>query len=402
MTRPSFSILWLTLVMTSGLRAGAVWGEAVDAELAPDPRGSLVERSGYLGGQRSGVRLTYWPSGAKRTEESWTEGHRIGTSRHWSREGQLVRQARYDDAGNSQRSEQWQDGEQVWVREPVTIDGYGEGWKIVETSGKIVETEIRAEGYLLRTRYSGDTLTDRAEMVNGSYQGLYVSTSSTDHITTRVHFVDGEEEGLYTRVWNGQELERGHYSHGKRVGDWMRREHSTRIVHETYNDQGNLDGVQETRMMGGPLTRRASYVDGTLDGPYAEYDADGALLSGGFYVAGQKDGAWREGTRHHGGHSEGRYERGRKQGRWVLFDHLGYIREVTTWRDGQKNGPGYLLTESGALREVRMWRQNQRDGYTTYYDRTGPVAHDLWRDGQLEATGLPVEAAPAGTTDPQP
>ena len=43
----------------------------------------------------------------------------------------------------------------------------------------------------------------------------------------------------------------------------------------------------------------------------------------------------------------------------------------------------------------------QRDRYTTHYDETGPVAHDLWRDGQLEATGLPVEGAPAGTTEPR-
>ncbi|MBL3575988.1 hypothetical protein JMK10_19690 [Rhodovulum sulfidophilum] len=42
--------------------------------------------------------------------------------------------------------------------------------------------------------------------------------------------------------------------------------------------------------------------------------------------------------------------------------------------------------------EVQAWRDGVRDGYTTYYQGGRPVLHDLWQDGALARTDLPVDA----------
>ncbi|WP_319520318.1 hypothetical protein [uncultured Martelella sp.] len=355
-----------------------------------DEDGNLIEQSHYSDGELDGDVLEYWPSGQKRAERHFDMGLPTGSERRWSREGALVSQVDYNEYGEMVRNEKWKDGKQIWLEEPVEIEGYGKGWKTVETNGKFVDTEIKTDGYLLITLYRGDKMLDRRELVDGEYKGLFVSTTKIDQITTRVHFVDGEEDGLYTRVWRGSEIERGHYDHGKRVGKWKRIEGSVLVVHEFYDDDGKLDGEQRTTTMHGSLRKVENYDHGVLDGLYAEYRDDEVIVAG-YYEDGEKEGGWRETSPYTTRFREGHYENGIRQGRWSLLDENGYRLEVTTYSDGVEDGPHYIFAEDGAIEEVQMWRDGDRDGYTTFYDETGAYAHNLWRNDWLEETGIPVE-----------
>ena len=270
------------------------------------------------------------------------------------------------------------------------IEGRGEGRKTVERYGNFTETEIKADGYLLFTRTLNDEVLERTELVDAQYRGLFVSTTEIDHITTRIHYVDGKEDGLFTRVWRGQELERGYYDHGKRIGDWRRVEHSSDVIHETYDDDGKLTGEQRTFTMNGDLKRRATYDHGVLNGPHEEFDG-GTRIAGGLYVDGEKHGEWLEQVPYRDETLRGRYDHGIKEGRWTTFDGHGYRILVTSFSNDLKDGPRYILTENGALEEVQMWTDNKRNGYTTYYDEGRPVSDQLWCAGRLDGPAVPVE-----------
>lgn len=368
-------------------------GEPHGDALTWDEDGNLIGKSHYTDGKLDGAVLRYWPSGELRAESRFEMGQPTGSERRWSRDGALVSKVDYDGNGEMIRNEKWKDGQQIWLEEPVEIEGHGAGWKTVETSGRFVDTEIKGENYLLVTLYRGDTLLDRRELVDGEYRGLFVSTTKIDQITTRVRYVDGKEHGPYTRVWRGREIERGQYDHGKRTGEWKRIESSFLVVRETYDDDGALDGEQRTTTVHGDLRKVAHYSHGVLDGLYAEYD-EGEVIIAGHYVSGEKDGGWRETSPYTGRFREGYYENGVKQGRWTLLDGNGYRLEVISYTDGIEDGPHYIFAEDGALEEVQMWRGGGRDGYTTYYDETGAYAHDLWRDNWLEEVAIPADEAP--------
>ncbi|AJY47799.1 hypothetical protein TM49_22355 [Martelella endophytica] len=357
-----------------------------------DKDGNLIEEGHYVDGAADGDVTEYWPSGERRALRHYVMGKPTGSAKRWSRSGELVAQTDYAEDGGELRNRKWKDGELIWLEEPVAIEGRGEGRKTVERYGNFTETEIKAEGYLLFTRTLNDELIDRHELVDGKYRGLFVSTTDLDKITTRVHYVDGKEDGLFTRVWRGRELERGYYDHGKRVGDWRRVEHSTDVVHETYDADGKLTGEQHTFALNGKLKTLATYDHGTLDGPYKELDGE-QVIAGGNYVDGQKHGDWLEQAPYRDETRQGRYAHGVKEGRWTTFDGNGYRTEITSFSHDRKDGPSYILAENGAVEEVQMWKHDKRDGYTTYYDDEGPVSHQLWRDGWLEG-----DAFPAGDT----
>ena len=359
-----------------------------------DKDGNLLEKGNYVNGVADGDVIEYFPSGERRAERHYVMGRPTGSAKRWMKSGQLVSQTDYADDGSVIKKRNWSaEGELTWLEEPVEVEGLGPAHKTVEYNGNMVDTEIRADGYLLRTVYVGDTLWDRVEMVDGKYQGLYVSTTRIDQIKTRVHFIDGEEDGLYTRSWRGRELDRGYYDHGKRVGEWRRTEQSTYIIKETYNDEGKLTGEQRSfRKPDGKLMKIATYKDGTLDGPYKEFKDD-RMVAGGLYVDGVKEGKWLEKIPFRETSRGGTYDKGRKQGRWKLYDGNGYPIAITTFKDDRKDGPAYILADNGALEEVQMWKDNKREGYVTYYDDKGPVSRKLFRDGRLVKSFIPVEGA---------
>jgi len=358
-----------------------------------DKDGNLIEEGQYVDGAADGVVTEYWPSGARRAERHYATGKPTGSAKRWSESGELVAQTDYAADGSEVRIRKWKDGELIWLQEPVQIEGRGEGRKTVEHYGNFTETEIKADGYLLFTKYLNDKLLDRTELVDGEYRGLFVSTTEIDQITTRVHYVDGKEDGLYTRDWRGREWDRGYYDHGKRVGDWRRVENAGDVIHETYDDDGKLTGAQRTYGTNGELKRLATYDHGVLNGLYKELDGD-RMIAGGRYVDGGKHGEWLEQVPYRDETKQGRYDHGIKDGRWTTFDGHGYRIAVTSFSNGLKDGPLYLLAENGALTEVQMWKDDKRDGTTTYYDAEGQVSHQLWRDGRPQADTLPASNLP--------
>ncbi|WP_417742794.1 hypothetical protein [Salipiger sp.] len=354
-----------------------------------DAEGRVLQEGRYLAGNLDGTVREYWPSGELRKERTLERGTPVSPEKQWSEDGELVRQVDFTDEGAFRRERRWRDGALIWLREAVTIEGYDPGFKTVEIAGDTVETEIKAGAYYLFTRERGDALTDRTEMIDGDYTGLFVATGTIDGEVTRVTFVDGKEHGLFTKVWQGETLDKGRYEHGHRVGDWVRTESYGRVIHESYDEAGELHGERRyvTRCCD-DLLLLETYDHGTLDGPYKEMK-EGELVTGGTYVDGQKSGHWQETVNYGSEVWTGTCEADRRTGTWTRVDSDGYRLEVADFAAGERDGPTYLFAEDGAVRTVQMWRHGQRHGYSSYYGDDGTVQHDLWRDGQPVAPDAP-------------
>lgn len=356
-----------------------------------DEEGRVIATESFTHGKLDGTSTEFWPSGAPRSERHFVDGQETGVSRRWSEEGDLIRETEFSDTGEFLRDRRWQDGDLVYQRKPVSIEGHGTGEEITEYYGNITETDIKADGYRLTTRHRGEELIDRSEVIDGQIQGSYIHTGRIDNDVTRVEYIDNEPHGLFTRTWRGETLERGMYDHGTRVGEWQRTESYGTTIHEFYDPQGNLDGELQMIGMNGQRVMLETYEHGTLDGPYEERDIDGNIIDRGRYADGLKEGPWREQIPYRLEHWEGSYSAGERQGRWERFDGSGYRVEVAHFEEGLRDGLTYLFGPDGALSEVQAWKQDSRDGYATYYDDGLPVVRDLWREGSLIDTGIPVE-----------
>ena len=356
-----------------------------------DRDGNLTMQGAYVRGRPSGTQEEFWPSGAPRSVRHFDEGREVGLSRRWTRDGVLTREAEYTDTGVFVRERRWKDGELLSLREPVQIDGHGEGEKLTEYEGNFTEIDIKAKGYRLITRHLKDELIDRSEVVDGQMQGLYISTDPIQRDVTRVTYVDNQPDGLFTRTLNGRVLDRGMYDHGKRVGEWRREETTPLVELETYDAEGRLHGEQRTLGMDGKVRKRATYVAGTLDGPYEAFGPGGEIRELGQYDMGQKTGPWQEISGELEDLHSGRYVADKRDGRWTITGADGHPAEIVHYAMGEENGLHYFFSPDGAVDEVQAWRDGVRDGYTTYYQDGRPLLRDLWRDGRLTRSGLPVD-----------
>ncbi|PJE28325.1 MORN repeat variant [Pseudooceanicola marinus] len=355
-----------------------------------DRDGNLTMQGTYDMGQPSGTREAFWPSGALRAVRHFDEGREVGLSRRWTRDGVLTRETEYTDAGVFVRERRWKEKTLISLREPVQIDGHGEGEKLTEYQGNFTETDIKAEGYRLTTRSLNGELIDRSEVIDGQMQGLYISTDPIQGDVTRVTYVDNQPHGLFTRTWKGRVLDRGMYDHGKRVGEWRREETTPFVELETYDAKGRLDGEQRTLGQDGKVRMRVTYAAGTLDGPYETFGSGGEILEVGQYDMGQKTGLWQEISGNLEDLHSGSYVEDKRDGRWTITGADGHPVEVIHYDMGEEDGLHYLFAPDGAVDEVQAWRDGVRDGYTTYYQDGRPVLRDLWQDGTLTRTDLPV------------
>lgn len=355
-----------------------------------DRDGNLTMQGAYDMGKPVGPHIEFWPSGARRSLRHFDDGREVGLSRRWSREGVLTREAEYSDAGDFLRERRWKDDTLILVREPVQVDGHGWGEKLTEYEGNFTETDIRAEGYRLTTRHLKDELIDRSEVIDGQMQGLYISTDPIQGDVTRFTYVDNQPDGLFTRTWNGRVLDRGMYDQGKRVGEWRREETTPFVELETYDSQGRLDGEQRTLGLDGKVRVRVTYAAGTLDGPYESFGPGGEILEVGQYDMGQKTGPWQEISGNLEDLHSGSYAEDKRDGRWTITGADGHPADVLHYDMGEEDGLHYIFARDGAVDEVQAWRDGVRDGYTTYYQDGRPVVRDLWQDGSLIRTDLPV------------
>lgn len=338
--------------------------------------GVLVEEVHYVDGRKRGESHYFYSDG---TPESY---------QHHDETGQLTEQRDYDKKGNLTRLLIVEDSTYGPVERNETF-----------RDGKLYRRKLYSKNHrwVLQERYEdgGEEPTYRRETVDRKKHGRQISASYLrDNAVAISHFRHGVPVGDYREVdKDGNVLSRGHYEKGKKVGDWVISEYG-RTVHESYDNEGRLQGERREVAADDQLLVQEHYVEGELHGEQIKRREDGRLVSQGEYRRGEKVGTWREYDDSVKGTFEGEYVDGKRSGPWLARSDDGYEMARFHFENGDHTGKSYVFTRNGSLREIIRYKNGKKHGRREGYNNGTLTEVKRFRNG--ERHGLSEFFLPGG------
>ncbi len=282
----------------------------------------------YREGIRDGSYTTWHPNGRKSEVRQYKEGNLIGELREWHANGRLaalgtikdktITWERFFTTGKiglrgqvESTSQRLELGEQV---QPI-----GE-WFIYSTRGKVLVhmqfTAGQLDGHYKRFYDNGKPMLVE-QYTKGQPVDIHLSYFKGGQVSKKQEFQDagqGQAHGIFERYFpNGNVRQSGHYTKGKKSGEWFR-----------YNREGY------------PVEK----IDYDQQPPQQEgYDHRGAKRSSGTLKNGLKSGLWRYFDSQENKRAKGEYQRGVRQGLWRFWSSDGKPQAKGEFDQGRRVGP---------------------------------------------------------------
>lgn len=317
--------------------------------------GKLKHLINYIDGKRQGTCEEYYDNGQLTIKFEYKDDeidgeykgyHRNGTP---SVEGQFQSGKRvgdwkfYHDNGNVKEEGSYVNGDQAGVWKTYYVDGKLEEEVTYGETGKRKGTykSYDIEGLLeLEYEYKGD------EIISYKCYGEEGKVLSEGEKT--------KKQLEFTRFnYIGSKTIEGQFEKDHPVGKWKYYDdYGVLSRTKEYNDDGELDGYDQTFFEDGSVDAKATYKEGLLEGYYEEYFQNGKM------------------------YCQGNYEEGERVGLWVYYYPNGNEKSTYYYQNGMINGVVKYYDEKGYLEE-EVFYYNDLFQRSISYDSTGTAYHDV-------------------------
>ena len=230
------------------------------------------------------IRSTYYSDGSVKSTGGYVDGMKEGTHRSYDRDGNIISGKIY------RKGEVASEG---LIDETGDYQGY---WKLYYDTG-----ELQAEGEFENSRRIGDwvyyhkngEVEHKAKFVDGLPQGKWTWYFDNGKLRREEYYRRGKEDGKvieYDR--EGKIVVEGDYVSGLRDGDWFLNvgDHTERGA---YSD-GERVGDWVYEYMDGTPSFKGSYQGGLATGKHIWYHPNGRVKLDGRYSSGVRVGTWKK------------------------------------------------------------------------------------------------------------
>jgi antitoxin component YwqK of YwqJK toxin-antitoxin module len=369
------------------------------------PGGAVVERGGYVAGQKHGKWTQLSTKGIALGDYELANG--TGVEKRWYDDGPLFSETTLK-AGvlDGPRKE--------YLRDGTLIDGGKyragklEGLHVFGTRNSLRIEENMTAGVRHGRRlvyHQGGLIADEAYDRYGRLDGPYVSWHSAKIARVKGQFSSGRRTGDWE--WNdkdGKKEREGSYVSGRRTGIWQEWQQEKLTFSGTYDNGkpdgtftywkkdgseiGHFDITGGTGVMiqywsfGRPMIKQHVYK-GVEDGPYYEYLPNGKVLVEGHYAGGIKHGSWKRWNGDGALVVEEKYKRGKVDG--VVKKYVdGKLATESHFVDGKVEG-AYAEYRLDKPAVTGQFTDDHRTGTWTYYNADGAVVRiATYKNGVLE------------------
>jgi len=236
------------------------------------------------------------------------------------------------------------------------IGGYGNGMKFGIFREYNIEGDL-VNGFI----YKQDTIIAEGMIkFDGSYDGEWINYYKTGEILSAGHYENGQQQGKWIYYYkNGKKEQVGNFRNNRLYGNWTWFYYQGQVRRtETYNGQGNLEGL------------------------VMEFDSLGIEITKGEYFNGIKEGAW---FYHVGDYKEvGSFTLGRPNGQWNYFYKNGKIAFSGFFDEGEPKGKHILYHKNGIKKVIGKYIGGEKHGnWKTYNERGEEVETIYYKRGEI-------------------
>lgn len=349
--------------------------------------GWLFSKEFYLKGKLHGEVLNYQSDSVLSNIKNYQHGKEVGVQKYFNAEGRLNYEVEYDNNGREVKGIQYDSTGSIVHKSEIE---YLSGGKIItqqdfSSTGELVYLyqSDTVKDWSLRQRFDLDgKLKSREELINGLYEGLYISPGW--HGVQYVNYSMGKKHGVYIEDYYDGGSVTGLYHHDFKVGKWVTLS-TDRIRLERYNQHGELHGEQTDVASDGTVMYQAFYEEGKLHGAYMKRDYTRKLIGKGNYINGLREGQWIiEDDYNYSIVWHGEYRNGHKIGSWRGLSMNGHLLGLKQYDDGgELQGKRYLFHEDGSL----VLREEYFDKYSEvvyYYEGEPSSAYQNSNDFNIQ------------------
>ena len=311
-------------------------------------------------GKKQGVWKTYYDNSRLKKEERYKNGLLNGYVKYYNAQGKLESAVLFIDGKEQNQEENIADFdiESTYYRngKVKSTSVYNKAGKkdgvstTFDKEGKIIQTEVYKNGYLLRKGIIDD---------KGLYQGLWEEYYLTGKLKSKGEYRNGKKYGKWQYFFtNGKLEQKGSYdSNGLATGEW-----------NWFYENGNL-------------LRREEFRKGIEDGDLEEYAFDGSLITKGEFFDGEKEGEWIYELNDH--KEVGKYRYGQRNGHWVFSFPNGKKSFEGSFVEGNPEGKHKYYNERGNLIKEENYSYGLREGKWKWYDEYGfETSTIIYKDGK--------------------
>jgi antitoxin component YwqK of YwqJK toxin-antitoxin module len=319
--------------------------------------------------RREGLFRSFFPDGRAQSAVDYRAGKKHGSARMWDasgnlifhgeyREDFLVRETRYDRAGNVSAEKRFT----LKTERVKAIGSAGGSVAADETCAWSAENGSAPVKHGLCSMMYG----------NGRPMADRYYRAGRLHGPVKAWFEDGTP-------W----LE-GAYDMGIPAGKWRTWGSGGNPLWKAGYANGEKDGVWEEWYPDGSRKSKTGYARGKADGEYREWYPKGGTRLQGRFRAGKRDGvenAWYpDGSRLY----SARYAGGRLDGEFFQWHPGGRLRLHCRFAKGAKEGASRIWYPKGGLQELAYYKQGRLNGsYRTWNPDGAPMAMKEFRDGAV-------------------
>lgn len=224
-----------------------------------------------VGGKETGEWTGYYPTGAVRWRNNFTQGYRDGHGEELHPTGELLHQGEWL-GGIPEGSHRWQS--------PTGVP-YGTS-SVIQGTGEVHE-------FAPNGRHTADV-----SYVNGSAQGVWKSYYDNGALNEETTFVAAEKSGPYKRYYAlGDLMITGAHLDGHRVGAWAEYWDNGKVKWSgSYDAGGQRIGLWTKFAYSGQVEATGTFAEDRENGAWMYFHDSGKLEATGMMVDGLRSGLW--------------------------------------------------------------------------------------------------------------